>query len=118
MSCISTGEKNRAVEGMKLPHMRKPCKDCPFRKDSKRGWLGRERMQEILGSESFVCHKDNSKQCAGHMLIKGPWNIFVVMAQRLGIDLPLRGRKLVFDTEKDCLDHHDDSFKREEIGDD
>ena len=40
-----------------LPYMKSPCADCPFRKDSLKGWLGADRMEEILGQESFVCHK-------------------------------------------------------------
>lgn len=91
---------------MKLPNVHKPCKDCPFRKDSFKGWLGSERMKEILNAESFVCHKKTTLQCAGHMLIKGQNNAFVHMASRLGLDTELSGREDVFDTEQDCIDHH------------
>lgn len=72
---------------MKLPNIKSPCKDCPMRKDSLRGWLGKERMQEIMQSDSFVCHKDTSKQCAGHMLIKGNENVFVATAKSMSIEL-------------------------------
>lgn len=89
---------------MKLPHVRKPCKDCPFRKDCMKGWLN--RMPEILEADSFVCHKNTDLQCAGHMLLKGEANAFVRLAGRFGFILPLKGRELVFDTEKDCIDHH------------
>jgi hypothetical protein len=41
----------------KLPIIQTPCKDCPFRKDSLKGWLGSEQMTEILEADSFVCHK-------------------------------------------------------------
>ena len=51
-----------------LPHVKKPCKDCPFRKDSLQGWLVKERMAKILEQQSFVCHKKHDLQCAGHML--------------------------------------------------
>lgn len=91
---------------MKLPHVRKPCKDCPFRTDCLKGWLN--RMPEILDADSFVCHKNTKLQCAGHMLIKGGANAFVRLAGRLRIDLPLRGRELVFETEQDCIAHHED----------
>lgn len=64
-------------------------------------------MREILDQGSFVCHKKTDKQCAGHMLLKGDKNQFVNMARRLGCDLELSGRELVFDTEQKCVDHHD-----------
>lgn len=94
---------------MKLPNTKKPCKDCPFRKDSLKGWLGSERMAEILDQGSFVCHKTlhtTRLQCAGHMLIKGDENQFFALADRLGIELELSGRELVFDNDQDCIDHH------------
>ena len=97
----------------RLPNVKKPCADCPFRKDSLKGWLGKERMAGILDGDSFVCHKTlNGEllQCAGHMLIKGSENAFARLAESFGYDLNLSGRDLVFDTEQDCIDHH--TFKR------
>jgi len=93
-------------EQIKLPHLKKPCKDCPFRKDSLKGWLGKVRITEILNQESFVCHKDTSLQCAGHMLIRGKGNAFLRTARNMGIDLHIRGRDLVFKTIKACIRHH------------
>jgi len=91
-----------------MPHVKKPCKDCPFRKDSLKGWLGQERMTEILNANSFVCHKKTDLQCAGHMLIKENGNDFVQLADRLGIQLKLTGGELVFDNQIDCISHHKD----------
>ncbi|NQZ53272.1 MAG: hypothetical protein HRT93_03350 [Piscirickettsiaceae bacterium] len=91
---------------MRLPNVKKPCGKCPFRKDSLEGWLGDERMTEILESDAFVCHKETSLQCAGHMLIKGEENMFVRTANRLRIPLKLSGEELVFDSQQDCIDHH------------
>lgn len=91
---------------MKLPHCKHPCGDCPFRKDTYKGWLGSARMRSILDSDSFTCHKNNDLQCAGHMLIKGEENAFVALAKRLYISLPLKGRELIFDNNQDCIDHH------------
>ncbi len=88
-----------------LPHKEAPCKDCPFRIDCMKGWL--DRMPEILEGDTFVCHKNNDLQCAGHMLIKGRANAFVKLAGRLRIDLPLKGRHLVFETEQECIAHHE-----------
>ncbi len=93
---------------MKLPNMKAPCKDCPFRKDSPKGWLGGERMKGILNQGAFTCHKtDKDKQCAGHMIIKGMSNDFVRLADKMRIDLKLSGGELVFDSESDCIEHHD-----------
>lgn len=95
-----------------LPNMKKPCANCPFRKDTIAGWLGTERMTEILNSGSFVCHKTirnkaaDRKQCAGHMLMRGSANAFVREAEGRGILLVLEGQELVFETEKECIEHH------------
>lgn len=92
-----------------LPNMPSPCQDCPFRKDSLPGWLGSSRMGDYLSKGSFVCHKKHDLQCAGHMLIRGEENTFVQMAGRLGIPLVLTGRELVFDTQAECIAHHDNT---------
>lgn len=91
---------------MNIPCMKSPCKNCPFKRDTLKGWLGKKRMTEILNSDSFVCHKNTSKQCAGHMLIKGDENSFVAFAKLIAVDLGVRGRELVFDSKQDCIDHH------------
>ncbi len=95
---------------MRFPHLRKPCIHCPFRKDTLRGWLGESKMKGILESASFKCHKTTDKQCAGHMLIRGEKNQFVQLANRLKVNLELSGRESVFDTEEDCINHH--NFRR------
>ena len=92
--------------------MNAPCAQCPFRKDSMEGWLGGEPMNEILTQPSFVCHKTTNamlydrRQCAGHMIIKGEENAFVATANKYGVKLDLRGQILVFETEKECIEHH------------
>ncbi|KZN20479.1 MULTISPECIES: DUF6283 family protein [Pseudomonas] len=90
----------------KLPHIKKPCRDCPFRKDTLKGWLGEERMTEILAADSFVCHKKTYMQCAGHMLINDAANGFVRLAGRLGIELDLSGKEHVFESRDACIAHH------------
>ena len=95
----------------KLPNKISVCSSCPFRKDAMKGWLGKERIIEILNMASFVCHKTVEEgktrlQCAGHMLIKGEQNEFVQLANRLNMPLRLSGGNLVFATEKDCISHH------------
>jgi hypothetical protein len=100
---------------MKLPAMTAPCAQCPFRKDTLKGWLGAKRMKEICEADTFVCHKtthgavSERKQCAGHMLLKGQANTFVQLAGRLNQPLKLTGKKTVFETVKDCINHHKNS---------
>ncbi|MDA9557779.1 DUF6283 family protein [Vibrio sp.] len=100
---------------MNLPNMRSPCKSCPFRKDSMVGWLGSERMEEILNQDRFVCHKtvdyesDNTadrKQCAGHMLLLKTENLFYRFSIALNQDLKLSGQELIFKSKQDCIEHH------------
>lgn len=102
---------------MKLPIMQTPCNNCPFRKDSLKGWLGSERMTEILESDSFVCHKTTSKdkpdsdnkhrkQCAGFMIIQKDRSTAVRIAKVLKIDLELKGQDLIFENKQDCINHH------------
>lgn len=95
-----------------LPNCKAPCKNCPFKKDTQKGWLGEKRMQEILSDNSFVCHKTtqgkkaNRLQCAGFMLIKKNESSFYSLATKLNIDLGLKGHDQVFETKEDCIEHH------------
>lgn len=92
-----------------LPHIKKPCGDCPFRKDALQGWLGSDQVAGILAADSFVCHKKRDMQCAGHMLINGNDNAFVRLAQRLNISLNLSGRDQIFESKAACIEHHSNS---------
>lgn len=87
--------------------MKVPCQDCPFRKDTLKGWLGAERMAEIVAADSFVCHKKTDMQCAGHMLMNGQNNAFVRLATRLRIPLNLGGSDKVFASATACIEHHE-----------
>lgn len=91
---------------MDLLNCKKPCSNCPFRKDSLQGWLGEKKMTEILNDDSFVCHKNNKLQCAGFMLIKEKESIFFRMAKALKHNLILSGKELIFENKKDCINHH------------
>lgn len=104
---------------MKIPICKKPCSNCPFRKDSLKGWLGKSRAQEIADSDSFVCHKtvnysdleserdlNNRKQCAGFMILKKDEALAVSWAKVLSINLDLKGFSLVFDSKEDFIKHH------------
>lgn len=105
----------------KIPLIKSPCKDCPFRKDCLEGWLGEKRISEILKQDSFVCHKTTNndvegsdnldrKQCAGFMLLKGSESAFVKLSKSLKLDLGLTGRELVFEHKQDCITHHKNNY--------
>ena len=91
---------------MRLPYVKQPCIHCPFRKDTQEGWLGEERMTEILNSTSFVCHKNTKLQCAGHMILTKDTNEFIGLAGRMGLALALKNEESVFETKEDCINHH------------
>lgn len=91
---------------MRLPNVKKPCKDCPFRKDGLKGWLGKERITEIIDQNSFVCHKKTDLQCAGHMILNKDKNVFYRVAGRMGLNLELSGNELIFNTKQECVNHH------------
>lgn len=93
---------------MKLPIIKTPCNNCPFRKDVE-PFLSGQRAAEIADAESFVCHKTihkELKQCGGFMLISGDDSEAVRLAKALRIDLELKGRELVFDNKQDFINHH------------
>lgn len=93
---------------MIIPIKKRPCNDCPFRKDSLPGWLG-NKMEEHVLSDSFVCHKTLSGkklQCAGHMLLTKNTNLIVRISLAMELDLGLSGRELVFENVQDCISHH------------
>jgi hypothetical protein len=89
-----------------LPNRAKPCSNCPFRKDSLKGWLGKERATELVNNYSHTCHKANDKlQCAGHMLLLKDDNTFYQLAKRMNL-LYVKGGDLIFETKEDCIKHH------------
>lgn len=90
----------------KVPHVKKPCQTCPYRKDSLKGWLGESRMTEFLASDNFLCHKNHKLQCAGHMILKGDGNVIVRAAKLMAIPVTLEGQELVFENEAECVAHH------------
>ena len=96
----------------KLPHKKRPCKNCPFKRDTIKGWLGKERITEIVNANSFTCHKHELPrlQCAGHMILLGNRNAFVSTAEFMRINLKLDGRESVFKTVEECIEHHTRSY--------
>lgn len=97
--------------------MTKPCKNCPFRTDCRKGWLGKNRAKEISFAileqqGTFPCHKtvdydsedgegithQDSQHCAGAMIMLEKMqrpNQMMRIAERLGM---YDYRKLVMDS--------------------
>jgi hypothetical protein len=59
-----------------MPATSKPCGQCPFKKNSIKGYLGGFTIEETLetakSEHSFICHKTretpNQKECSGRLL--------------------------------------------------
>lgn len=116
-------------------NLKKPCNNCPFRKNSQQGWLGEERADEVANyafqDSTFACHKttgvekgkeiptDEHSQCAGAMILldkeQGIYsNMLFRLANRLFNFNPnqLEGYDLVFDNRQEMIEHH---AKEEEL---
>lgn len=116
--------------------LKKPCRECPFRTDSLKGWLGKERAADIIDGmyvkdQTFSCHKTveysedldeetgdqlinnrvNEQHCAGAMILmerKGRANQLMRIAERLRIydRNKLKMDSPVFQTQKEFIKHH------------
>ena len=96
---------------MEQTYCQKPCANCPFKKESLKGWLGEKRMQQIVDADSFVCHKDNTRQCAGHLIVNkkdkdNSDSMFLRVAKSFGIELDLKNEDSIFDTKQQVVNHH------------
>lgn len=109
----------------------KPCKDCPFRTDCLKGWLGRGRAIEIAHSltalqQSFPCHKtteetgnpkNGEQHCAGALIMlehmEKP-NQMMRIAERLRFydRFKLKMSAPVFTDTDEFIDHHTHEKKR------
>lgn len=84
--------------------LKRPCVNCPFRKDQGRLFgMYPERLEEIRNAPAFQCHKtvdytadgghapgERPQQCAGLMMIlqrEGIPNQIMQVAERFGVDL-------------------------------
>jgi hypothetical protein len=69
----ATNKGNKNNMPMKI-NLRKPCSQCPFRRNSLRGWLGPwdvEQLLHHLGRGEFPCHqtiKRDDQSIANRML--------------------------------------------------
>lgn len=117
--------------------LKRPCKDCPFRKDVV-GYLTRGRAREILYAimrqdQTFTCHKtisgerlqdeqgtdvgydpgDQDQHCAGALIMekRAGWpNKMPRIAMCFGMFDPdeLRGEDVVFESESAMIAHMED----------
>lgn len=91
-----------------LPYAKGPCGQCPFRKESLKSWLGGVRASEIANSTSFVCHKNTTLQCAGHMVVCENNNEFVKSAEAMfGEKIQIKNMAVLFDTPDQFINHHE-----------
>ena len=104
----------------------KPCKNCPFRKDSLKGWLGRERALEIsnavlIENKTFQCHETiglkHKSHCAGALIlyeygkIAPHTNNLIQLAEVLEMYEPSKLDESIecFHTQKDFVNHHSEN---------
>ncbi len=98
------------VKKQEIPYMKAPCSNCPFKKTALKGWLGRERAEDIVNAEGFICHKTigkKEKQCSGHMQVAKGRNMLVRMSMIFGDELELSNGDSLFDNADDFINHHD-----------
>jgi sulfite reductase beta subunit-like hemoprotein len=77
-----------------FPHVRRPCDECPWRRDAKPGRFPagryealRETVEQRLGSPIFACHKTpdgKERACAGWLATVGHRSIPVRLAVSAG----------------------------------
>lgn len=99
-----------------------PCKDCPFTIGCLKGWLGAERMAQIMDSLDddtclFACHetyrrpRQDQLACAGMLIFQENHNLRAIltriaMLQKEFDPHQLRGQERVFATIEAAIAHH------------
>lgn len=75
-------------------NIKTPCKECPFRKTSFRGWLGNNTAQQthdyVLGEADFACHMTRHKQDKNMSRCKGSQLFLLHHCKSPRINMPLR----------------------------
>lgn len=117
-----------------LFNLKKPCTDCPFRKDSAAGWLGYDRTKDISntlvsGNGTFSCHKttgaisgrkvkqEKQSHCYGALQMLRNMEclesgfIFQMAERLLGADFSSIkfDTSIVFENHIQFIEHHDNS---------
>lgn len=115
----------------------RPCPKCPFRKDCQPGWLGKTRAAEIAAAIlredlTFACHETTAfaeddhgddtytptgeeQHCVGALILvekeEAP-NQMLQIAERFDLRDPstidAAAAELIFASEQDFVNHHDD----------
>jgi hypothetical protein len=82
----------------------KPCSDCPFRRESLRGWLGGETPQAFRAcahsDAPILCHVDQEWHCAGAAIYRAN------VVQRDAPFLLPPNKDIVFDHPDQFVAHH------------
>lgn len=86
---------------------KKPCHDCPWRRESIKGWLGgayvSEWIAEAHGEGSIPCHTISNQQCAGSAIYRA--NVCKSVRDSRVLYLP-SDREIVFASPKEFTEHH------------
>lgn len=102
--------------------LKTPCNNCPFSTDSRVGWLGEDRAEELIQAiaeqdQPFTCHKTDRTEgiepqhCAGALILlekEEKPNQMMRISERLGLyDMTALDMDAdVFDTLEEFIDHH------------
>jgi hypothetical protein len=93
---------------MKQQHT-KPCRECPWKRTSCRGWLGPETgypqvyINAAHGEEIIECHTRNLHECAGAAIYRA--NVKKVTRHGGELKLP-QDKATVFDHPDQFTQHH------------
>jgi len=96
----------------KIPMVKKPCSNCPFKKDTLKGWLGHDRADDIANCSSFTCHKTGDtgkgprKQCAGFMILKQEESDFYRLLNHAARQFLMKHNNDIFESKEDFIKHH------------
>lgn len=86
---------------------KKPCSDCPFRRDALAGWLGGQTpehfMRLAMSDSPEPCHATIGPQCAGIAIFRA--NICKVPRDPEVLQLP-RDKEAVFAWPNEFIEHH------------
>jgi hypothetical protein len=84
-----------------------PCKECPFKKDSLRSWLGGHTAKEFVdmahGEDLLECHMKEGSQCAGGAIYRG--NVCKLPRDRSLLVLP-QNKDTVIASRAEFMAHH------------
>lgn len=90
-----------------------PCKECPWRRKSPRGWLGASKNGKPIEASTYVqtahfegqidCHMKGKLQCAGAAIFRG--NVLKLPRNKKLLVLP-NDHALVFSSSEEFLAHH------------